>query len=141
MALIIVIGALVRHLLNRIDAGDDWDSYGWTLPVAAMALYARRSIVTAPAPRRAPPGPRSATSKSLTIAAKHCVMCHSRNRRIRPSRSRRRMSCLKRLADCAALRQQIYMQTVQNRAMPLGNQTGMTQDERDKIGAWIAAQK
>ena len=30
---------------------------------------------------------------------------------------------------------------VNNRSMPLGNKTGMTQDERNKLGAWIAAQK
>ena len=34
VALIIVIGALVRHMLNRIEAGDHWDSYGWVLPVS-----------------------------------------------------------------------------------------------------------
>ena len=33
--------------------------------------------------------------------------------------------------------QQIYMQTVQNRAMPLGNQTGMTEDERETLGRWV----
>jgi len=37
--------------------------------------------------------------------------------------------------------QQIYMQTVQNRAMPLGNQTGMTDDERDALGRWVSGQK
>ena len=34
----------------------------------------------------------------------------------------------------------ILNQTVQNKAMPLGNQTGMTEEERQSIGAWIAAQ-
>ena len=33
--------------------------------------------------------------------------------------------------------QQIYIQTVQNRAMPLGNQTGMTEDEREALGRWV----
>ena len=37
--------------------------------------------------------------------------------------------------------QQIYIQTVQNRAMPLGNQTGMTEDEREALGRWVNAQK
>ena len=32
---------------------------------------------------------------------------------------------------------QIYMQAVQNRAMPLGNQTGMTEAERDALGRWV----
>ena len=34
----------------------------------------------------------------------------------------------------------ILTQTVQNKAMPLGNQTAMTEDERGSIGQWIAAQ-
>jgi uncharacterized membrane protein len=29
---------------------------------------------------------------------------------------------------------------VQNKAMPLGNQTAMTEEERAKFGQWIAAQ-
>jgi uncharacterized membrane protein len=33
------------------------------------------------------------------------------------------------------------MQAVVNKAMPLGNQTQMTQDERDKLGQWIAGLK
>ena len=40
VALILLSGGLVRHILNRIDAGDDWDGYGWALPAAAMALLA-----------------------------------------------------------------------------------------------------
>ena len=31
----------------------------------------------------------------------------------------------------------VYMQTVQNRAMPIGNQTGMTDEERDTLGRWV----
>jgi uncharacterized membrane protein len=31
----------------------------------------------------------------------------------------------------------IYMQTVKTQAMPLGNQTGMTQDERARLGQWL----
>ena len=38
VALIIVIGAAVRHFLNRHDAGDPLSKIGWTLPVAAVAL-------------------------------------------------------------------------------------------------------
>ena len=35
----------------------------------------------------------------------------------------------------------ILTQTVQNKAMPLGNQTAMTDDERQRLGQWIAAQR
>ena len=33
----------------------------------------------------------------------------------------------------------ILTQTVQNKAMPLGNQTAMTDEERQKLGQWLAA--
>ena len=32
----------------------------------------------------------------------------------------------------------IYLQSVASHIMPLGNSTGMTQDERDLLGRWIA---
>ena len=35
----------------------------------------------------------------------------------------------------------IHAQAVATQAMPLGNLTGMKQEERDLIGAWIAQQK
>ena len=35
---------------------------------------------------------------------------------------------------------QILVQAVQGKAMPLGNETGITDAQRAKLGAWIAAQ-
>ena len=35
---------------------------------------------------------------------------------------------------------QIMIQAVNNSAMPLGNKTGMTPEERAKLGAWLAKQ-
>jgi len=36
--------------------------------------------------------------------------------------------------------QQILVQAVDGRVMPLGNETGITDEERSKLGAWIKAQ-
>ncbi len=36
---------------------------------------------------------------------------------------------------------QIKAQAVDSNAMPLGNATGMTDEERDQLGAWIASLK
>ncbi len=38
VALIVVTGASVRHFLNRHDAHDPFEKYGWALPIAAIAL-------------------------------------------------------------------------------------------------------
>src|SRR5690606_20786130 len=45
--LIIVGGAMVRHFLNRHDAGDPFHRIGWALPLAAAALAAA-TVMTAP---------------------------------------------------------------------------------------------
>lgn len=34
-----------------------------------------------------------------------------------------------------------YVQVVQSKAVPLGNETGMTDEERDALGRWIKAQQ
>jgi uncharacterized membrane protein len=37
-------------------------------------------------------------------------------------------------------KEQILAQAVQGNAMPLGNETGITAEERARLGAWIAQQ-
>lgn len=140
VALIIVIGALVRHMLNRVDAGGDWNSYGWLLPVAAMTLIVA-IYVTAPAPRAVSAGPAVTDIEALTIAAKHCVTCHSRNPTHPAFKEPPKNVVLDNIPEMRRFAQQIYMQTVQNRAMPLGNQTGMTEAERDALGRWVNGPK
>ena len=58
---------------------------------------------------------------------------------MRASRKRRRTSRWSRSIELKKYAPLILTQTVQNKAMPLGNQTAMTEDERAKIGQWIAA--
>jgi uncharacterized membrane protein len=41
------------------------------------------------------------------------------------------------MAQIAGNAEKIMTQVVTNRAMPLGNETGMTDRERDRIAAWI----
>ena len=39
--------------------------------------------------------------------------------------------------DIKRYKDRIYIQSVASHIMPLGNSTGMTQDERDLLGVWI----
>jgi uncharacterized membrane protein len=140
VALIIVIGALVRHMLNRVDAGGNWDSYGWVLPISAMALITA-IYVTAPQSRTVADGPAVTDMEALTITAKHCAMCHSRHPSHPAFKEPPKNVALDNIPEMRRFAQQIYMQTVQNRAMPLGNQTGMSEDERNALGRWVNGQK
>src|SRR5882724_1869304 len=139
VALTIVIGGLVRHMLNRLDAGDDWDSYAWVMPAAAMGLITA-IYVTAPASRSTTGGAVS-DAEAQAIVGKHCLMCHARNPSHPAFKEPPKNMALESIPEMRRFAQQIYMQTVQNRAMPLGNQTGMTEDERDALGRWVSGRK
>ncbi len=139
VALIIVIGAMVRHMLNRIEAGAGWDSYGWVLPATAMALITA-IFVTAPA-SRVTTGGAVTDLEAQAIVGKHCLSCHAQKPSHPAFKEPPKNVALETVPELRRFAQQIYMQTVQNRAMPLGNQTGMTDDERDALGRWVTGRK
>jgi uncharacterized membrane protein len=45
------------------------------------------------------------------------------------------------IEEIRAQAEQIKAQAVDSKAMPLGNVTGMTDEERETLGAWIASLK
>jgi uncharacterized membrane protein len=135
VALILVAGAAFRHLLNRADAGDDWRRYGWTAPAAAVALMAA-IFVTAPRAAVSTAGAVS-DAEALAITARHCTMCHAAKPTHESFQEAPKGVTLQTIADLKRYADLIYTQTVQNRAMPLGNQTGMTEEERARLGQWV----
>ena len=137
VALIMVSGALIRHYINRIDAGDDWNAFGWAAPLAAFALICAIWL-TAPRTPAATAGPVSDT-EVLAITVKHCSMCHAAKPTHESFKEAPKNVVLESTADLRKYAPLILAQTVQNKAMPLGNQTAMTGEERQKIGQWIAA--
>jgi uncharacterized membrane protein len=138
VALIIVSGALIRHYINRVDAGDEWTSFGWAAPVAILAILGAIWL-TAP---RAPAAGGTAVSDAevLALTTRHCTMCHARKPTHESFQEAPKNVTLESIGEIRKYAPLILTQTVQNKAMPLGNQTVMTEDERAKIGQWIAAQ-
>jgi uncharacterized membrane protein len=139
VALIIVSGALIRHYINRVDAGDEWTRFGWAAPVAILAILGAIWL-TAP---RAPATGGAAVSDAdvLALTAKHCTTCHAKKPTHESFQEAPKNVTLESIGDIRKYAPLILTQTVQNKAMPLGNQTAMTEDERAKLGAWIAAQR
>ncbi len=138
VALILMTGALVRHILNSADAGSPWDNYGWALPVAAMALI---SVIYVTAPARPPiaSGPPVSETEALAISAKHCMQCHAKKPSHPGFAEAPKNVALETVADLRRYGKLVIQQTVQNRAMPLGNQTGMTDEERAALGRFLSA--
>jgi uncharacterized membrane protein len=136
VALIIVVGAAVRHFLNRHDASDPLAKIAWTLPVAAVAL-GLAVWLTAPRADASLAGIEVSDGEALNIVGKHCVMCHSS----RPSHegfdAPPKEVVLTTIDDIRRHAEQIIAQSVNGDAMPLGNETAMTPEERQLLGAYL----
>jgi uncharacterized membrane protein len=136
VALIIVIGASVRHFLNRHDAGDPLHKVAWALPVAALALGAAIWL-TAPRADASFAGIAVSDGEALNIVGKHCVMCHSARPTYEGFEAPPKEVILGTIDDIRRHAEQIMAQTVNGDAMPLGNETAMTPEERLLLGAYL----
>ncbi len=76
---------------------------------------------------------------ALAIVHRHCVMCHALKPTHEAFQDAPNGVALETVADLKKYSALIYAQTVQNKAMPLGNRTGMTEAERDMLGRWLKA--
>jgi uncharacterized membrane protein len=136
VALIIVIGASVRHFLNRHDAGDPLAKIAWTLPVAAVGLIVA-VILTAPKSNASLAGIEVSDGEVMAIVGKHCVMCHSEHPSHDGFDAPPKDVVLGSLDDLRKHSVEIMAQAVHADTMPLGNETGITEAERLKLGAWL----
>jgi uncharacterized membrane protein len=78
-------------------------------------------------------------AEALAIVHRHCVMCHAVKPMHEAFQEAPKNVTLETVADLKKFAALIYVQTVQNKAMPLGNQTSMTEAERAALGRWLKA--
>jgi len=131
---LMTIGAWIRHFFNLRHAGRTvwWIPVTAALGIAVVAVAIRPDDGSGSAPAGAAAVP---FARARAIVQARCVPCHS----AQPTK-----------VDAAPLGivfdnpQQIEAQAsliervaVSSKTMPLGNATGMTQAERDELGAWI----
>jgi uncharacterized membrane protein len=136
VALIVVMGAMVRHLLNRHDEGEPLAGVAWTLPVAAVALAAAMYLTSARAPA-APTGQVVSDADVMAIVGRHCAACHSPRPTHQGFDAPPKEVVLNTIPELRRHAEQVLAQAVNSRTMPLGNETGMTDDERARLGAWL----
>ncbi len=79
-------------------------------------------------------------AEALAIVRKHCVMCHAVKPTHESFQNAPKNVTLETIAEIRKHAVAIYTQTVQTKAMPLGNQTAMTDDERSALGRWLREQ-
>ncbi|HVL72485.1 MAG TPA: hypothetical protein VM434_11450, partial [Beijerinckiaceae bacterium] len=137
-------GGVVRHFYNSRHAG--LGSPHWTWAVAAAAIFLAVLLSTAGRPAIDAPAPAGASGAALfheavvTIQSR-CSMCHAAEPAwaglvVAPKGVR-----LESADDVARHAHEIDVQTVLTRAMPPGNITGMTDEERALLAAWLAERR
>ncbi|MCP8937694.1 urate hydroxylase PuuD [Alsobacter sp. SYSU M60028] len=137
VAFIVVAGGMIRHFLNQTDAGAPARKVAWAIPAGAVALLA---AIVATLPSRPGTGGAVSEAEALKITQTHCIACHQ----AQPTHEAFKGSeppkgvMLDSVAGIKRNAPQIMAQAVQGRAMPLGNETGMTDEERAKLGAFLS---
>jgi uncharacterized membrane protein len=126
---LLVIGAWVRHFFNLRHAGRT----AWWIPVtAALAIAA---VAVAIRPHGSSGGTAVPFTRAQAIVQARCVPCHSAHpTKVDVAPMGLVFDTPKQIHAQASLIEQVAVTT---KVMPLGNETGMTQAERDTLGAWI----
>jgi uncharacterized membrane protein len=76
-------------------------------------------------------------AEALALMQKHCVMCHAAKPTHESFQEAPKNIALETIADIKKHAATIFAQTVQTQAMPLANQTGMTDQERATLAQWL----
>jgi uncharacterized membrane protein len=131
---ILLLAAYVRHFFNLRHKGRTVLAIPITAALGALAL----AIAIAPAKPQAGSGVVT-FAQVQAIVAQRCVSCHADKPTQEGFAVAPKDVKLDTPERITANAQKIYEQVVATKAMPIGNLTGMTDDERAKIAAWLAA--
>lgn len=130
LAAISLIGAVVRHWFNLRGQGRQ---NVWILPGAAVAMVALALVST---PRRDVYEGEVTFEMVQGIVERHCVGCHSATPTHEIWTEAPQGVMFDSAAQIGERATRINAQVVISRAMPLGNETDMTEEERSIIAAW-----
>ena len=114
--------------------GDSHRPPGIGLPTPALAVVCltAATAVFAQNPSGAP-----TDAEILALVKTHCVQCHAAEPTHEAFARAPAGVLLETIAQISANAPRVFTQVAVTRAMPLGNETGMTDQERARLAAWI----
>ncbi len=131
LGMVLLGAALIRHFFNLRHKG----VVAWQYPVAGGALLLGAFILAAPAPLHLS-GTAPGLAEVRPIIEMRCLPCHAAHPRLIPAPPLGVV--LQGDANLRALSRRIVEQAAHTRAMPMGNVTGITEDERKLLLDWEA---
>ena len=137
VAIVLAVGPVIRHFFNSRHEGKG--SPWWTWGVAAAGVLAVGLLSAAGPPDIAARADRVDVKAAQNAILAHCSMCH-RNEPVWPGVHTPPNGVV--LDDPDSIRRHarlIEINAVRSSAMPPGNVTGMSAQERGLIATWLAA--
>jgi len=147
VAFVLFLGAIVRHWFNTFETGATGLRIAWQWP-AALALAVGMTLFAA-APRDAVAPVQTANARvddgrlnpvleatAFEIVERRCVTCHAAEPTFGAFSAPPGGVALHTPELMRRHARSIVAQSVDTHAMPLGNVTGMTAQERDALAAW-----
>jgi uncharacterized membrane protein len=138
LGLVVVAGVAVKYIMNFRSRTHP------VIFVGALATLGGAAAMTMPASRPAPEAfsstgePPVAFAQVKTILEARCTSCHAKAPTNPAFAAPAGGVVLDTDADVVAHKDRILIRAVETKTMPLGNMTGMTDDERALVGRWIA---
>ncbi|MCW5760078.1 MAG: urate hydroxylase PuuD, partial [Phenylobacterium sp.] len=131
-----IAGWTIRHFFNLRNAGRMEPQ---VLVFGALAFLTVAVLNESARPKPAAVTEVPAYAEVRAIVDRHCVTCHARHPTHRGIPVAPNGAMFDTAEGLQKHAQRIYERAVATTSMPQGNQTGMTPDERAKLGAWIKA--
>jgi uncharacterized membrane protein len=133
---IALAGVLIRQFFNLRHKGKT----DWRWPLAGSAILVAVAVLLAPArPVAAPTAQAPQFAQVERIVVERCAGCHADKPTYAGFATAPAGVLLQTPQQIRAQAQKIWQQAVQTRAMPIGNLTQITDEERAVLDAWFAA--
>jgi uncharacterized membrane protein len=130
---LVLIGAWIRHFFNLRHAGRTQ----WFIPITAVAASVLLALVIRPDDGGGAPTQAVDEADAIAIVQQRCVPCHSQNPTQEGYDAPPAGVALETREQIVDQADAVEEQAVRTEAMPLGNVTGMTDEERETLGAWL----
>ena len=137
LVVLVLIGAWIRHFFNLRHAGRTV----WWIPVSAVAAAVLLAVAIRPDEGGGAPAGPVDEEKAVAIVQQRCAPCHSQNPTQEGFDTAPGGVLLETRQQIVDQADAVEEQAVRTKAMPLGNVTGMTDQERETLGAWLDSVK
>jgi uncharacterized membrane protein len=133
LVVLVLIGAWIRQFFNLRHAGRNV----WWIPATALLGAVALAVAIRPDEGGGTPARDVSDAEATAIVQQRCAPCHSQSPTQEGYEAAPAGVVLDTRQQIADQADAIREQAVRTDAMPLGNVTGMTAQEREALGAWL----